>query len=261
MEVIVKNTYDEVGALAGNMIAEVVRRNPRCVLGLATGSTPLGTYKELIRLHKEEGLDFSQVVTFNLDEYVGLEPTHDQSYRYFMNQNLFNHINIRKENTHVPLGMADDIETMCAEYEIMIEEAGGIDVQLLGIGGNGHIAFNEPGSSLASRTRVKTLDERTIKDNARFFKKLEEVPRYAVTMGIGTILEAREIILLANKANKADAVAALVQGPVAASCPASACQLHPHVTVIVDKDAAGKLNRQFPSEPAKMPKVVKKGKK
>ncbi|MHC4713852.1 MAG: glucosamine-6-phosphate deaminase, partial [Planctomycetota bacterium] len=193
MEVIVKGTYEEMSRLAAQMIADLVRRKPRCVIGLATGSTPVGTYTELIRMHKEEELDFSQVVTFNLDEYVGVPENHDQSYRYFMNDNLFNHINIRKENTYVPEGMAKDIPAACGLYEERICLHGGIDIQVLGIGGNGHIAFNEPGSSLASRTRVKTLDESTREANSRFFKSIDEVPKYAVTMGIGTIMESRQV--------------------------------------------------------------------
>ena len=256
MEVIVKKTYEDMSKLAASMIAEEIHYNPRCVLGLATGSTPLGTYKELIRLHKKEKLDFSQVVTFNLDEYVGLKPTHNQSYRCFMNQNLFKGINIRIENTFVPDGMAGNIEAMCSWYEDMIEIHGGIDVQLLGIGGNGHIAFNEPGSSIGGRTRVKTLDAKTIRDNARFFRKLSDVPRYAITMGVGTVLDARQLILLANAESKADAVAAAVEGPLSANCPASAIQLHPMVTVILDKAAAGKLQRKYSSRPAKLPRKL-----
>jgi len=251
MEVVVKENYEEMSKLAAQLIAEVVRKKPRSVLGLATGSTPVGTYKELIRMHKEEGLDFSQVVTFNLDEYVGLPPTHPESYRYFMNENLFNHINIRKENTFVPEGMAKDIPAFCKWYEEKIKEIGGIDIQLLGIGANGHIAFNEPGSSLGSRTRIKTLTEKTRKDNSRFFNNdINQVPKYAITMGIGTILEARRIILLANKANKADAVAAAVEGPITAQVPASALQLHPNVIFIVDKEAASKLKGEYPDKPA-----------
>ena len=249
MEVIVKNTYEEMSTLSAQMIAELIRKKPNCILGLATGSTPVGTYKELIRLHKNEGLDFSKVMTFNLDEYVGLSPDHDQSYRTFMNDNLFNHINIKKSNTHVPDGMASDIPKACAEYEKRIKRAGGLDIQLLGIGGNGHIAFNEPGSSLGSRTRVKTLDEKTRQDNARFFKSLDEVPRYAVTMGIGTIMEARQLILLANKESKADAIARTVEGPITAMVPATIVQLHPKATIITDKAAASKLTREYPEEP------------
>ena len=250
MEVIVKNNYEEMSTLAAEMIATLIRKKPNCVLGLATGSTPVGTYKELIRLHKNEGLDFSKVTTFNLDEYVGLSPDHDQSYRTFMNTNLFNHINIKKQNTNVPDGMADDIPAACEAYERKIKKAGGIDIQLLGIGGNGHIAFNEPGSSLGSRTRVKTLDERTRQDNARFFKSLDEVPQYAVTMGIGTIMDARQLILLANKDNKADAILMTVEGPITAMVPATIVQLHPKATIITDKAAASKLTREYPEEPS-----------
>jgi glucosamine-6-phosphate deaminase len=252
MEVIVKETYEQMSALAAQMIAELVRKKPRCVLGLTTGSTPVGTYQELARMHKEEGLDFSQVVTFNLDEYVGLKPTHDQSYRYFMNDNLFDHINIRKENTNVPDGMTGDITGGCALYEEKIFEAGGIDIQVLGIGGNGHIAFNEPGSSLASRTRVKTLTGETIQDNSRFFDTIDDVPKYAVTMGIGTIMEARRIIILANKKSKAPGVAAAVEGPVTAMCPASVLQMHPAVTAITDKAAASMLKGTYPAEPQRL---------
>jgi len=254
MEVIVKNNYEEMSKLAAEMIAKIVRSKPNVVLGLATGSTPIGTYKELIRMHKEEGLDFSKITTFNLDEYVNLQPTHDQSYRYFMNDNLFNHINIDKKKTHVPDGMAKDIPAFCKWYEDQMLKAGGIDVQLLGIGGNGHIAFNEPGSSLGSRTRVKTLDEKTIKDNARFFKSMDEVPKYAITMGIGTIMEARMLILLANKENKADAISKTVEGPITAMVPATIVQLHPKATIITDKAAASKLTREYNEEPSVLKK-------
>jgi glucosamine-6-phosphate deaminase len=250
MEVIVKNTYEEMSRLAAEMIAKVVRSKPNAVLGLATGSTPVGTYKELIKMNQKEGLDFSQVTTFNLDEYVGIAPTHDQSYRYFMNDNLFNHINIDKKKTHVPDGMAKDIPAFCKWYEDQILKAGGVDVQLLGIGGNGHIAFNEPGSSLGSRTRVKTLDDKTRQDNARFFKSINEVPKYAITMGIGTIMDARTLILLANKENKAEAIAKTVEGPITAMVPASVVQLHPKAVIITDKAAASKLTREYPAEPS-----------
>jgi glucosamine-6-phosphate deaminase len=256
MEVVIKQDYNEMSKLAAEMIAELVRSRPRCVLGLATGSTPVGTYKELIRMHKDEGLDFSKVTTFNLDEYVGLPPEHDQSYHYFMADNLFNHINVNKKNVHVPDGIAKDIPAFCRWYEEQIVKAGGIDIQLLGIGGNGHIAFNEPGSSLGSRTRTKTLDDRTIEDNARFFTSKEEVPRYAITMGIGTIMEARQLILLANKDNKADAIAKTVEGPITAMVPATIVQLHPKATIITDKAAASKLTREYPAEPRVLKNVV-----
>ncbi|HUW57347.1 MAG TPA: glucosamine-6-phosphate deaminase [Planctomycetota bacterium] len=258
MEVIVKKDYEQMSRLAAQMIADVVRENPRCVLGLATGSTPLGTYKELIRMHKKEGLDFSQAASFNLDEYVGVKPTHKQSYWYFMYHNLFRHINIPLENVHVPDGTAADVEAHCAWYDDEIERWGGIDIQILGIGGNGHIAFNEPGTAVFSRTNWVALDKRTIEDNARFFKRKSDVPRFAITMGIGTILEARRVVLLANKASKAEAIAATVEGPITAIVPASALQLHPNCTIITDRAAAGKLKRKYGSTPRKLPKVRKK---
>ena len=249
MEVVIKENAEAIARLAAELIADVVRRKPRCVLGLATGSTPLSTYKELIRLHGQEGVDFSRVTTFNLDEYVGLSPEHDQSYHSFMWQNLFKHLNINPKNVHVPDGMAKDIPAFCRWYEEQIAKAGGIDLQLLGIGSNGHIAFNEPGSSLGSRTRVKTLDERTRADNARFFKSMDEVPRYAITMGIGTIMDARQLVLLANGAGKAEAIARTCEGPITAMVPATVVQLHPKAVILVDKAAASKLTREYPAEP------------
>ncbi len=203
MRVIVERDREGVSRRAALVVATLVRRRPTCVLGLATGSTPLGMYAELIRLHREEGLDFSRVVTFNLDEYVGLSGSHPQSYRYFMQQNLFDHINIDPRDTHVPDGRALDFEAYCEQYERMIAEEGGIDLQVLGIGSDGHIAFNEPGSSLGSRTRLKTLTEETVRDNARFFGSEKEVPRLAITMGVGTILESRQCLLLAAGDSKA----------------------------------------------------------
>ena len=250
MEVVIKQTPEEVGKLAADIIAETVRRKPRAVLGLATGSTPLGTYKELVRMHREKGLDFSQVVTFNLDEYIGLPKDNDQSYHYFMWENLFKHINVLEANVHIPQGMAEDIQQHCIEYEEEIFDHGGLDIQLLGIGSNGHIAFNEPGSSLGSRTRIKTLGEETRQDNARFFSSIDEVPRYSITMGIGTILEAERLLLLATGKNKAEAVQKTVEGPITATVPASAIQLHPNTTVIADKDSAGKLSRKYLDSPA-----------
>ena len=211
MLVVIKKDYEDVSREAAKLIAELIHKKPNCVLGFATGSTPLGIYKELIRLHKEEGLDFSKVTTFNLDEYVGVPPEHDQSYHYFMWENLFKHINVDKRFVHIPHGMASDVEEFCEWYEKRINEVGGIDLQLLGIGANGHIAFNEPGSSLGSRTRIKTLDELTKRDNARFFEDHEQVPKYAITMGVGTIMDARHLLLLANGSNKADAIQATVE--------------------------------------------------
>ncbi len=241
MLVIVKDNYDLMSREAAKIVADRLRRKPNLVLGLATGSTPLGLYKELIRMHREEGLDFSKVTTFNLDEYVGIPPTHDQSYHYFMWENFLKHVNIDRRYIHIPMGMAKDIDAFCTWYEERIRECGGIDLQVLGIGANGHIAFNEPGSSLGSRTRIKTLTGTTRMDNARFFKDPAEVPKYAITMGVGTIMDAREILLLANKPGKADAIKAAVEGPITAMCPASIIQLHQKAFVIVDKDASSRL--------------------
>jgi glucosamine-6-phosphate deaminase len=241
MEVIITEDHDQMSKIAADHIEAQIQAKPNAVLGLATGGTPVGAYKELIRRHREGKLDFSKVVTFNLDEYVGLPTTHDQSYHHFMHENLFNHVNISPGNVHVPSGMATDHEAHCRWYEEEIDKAGGIDLQLLGIGADGHIAFNEPGSSLGSRTRLKTLTEQTIEDNARFFDKKEDVPRFAITMGVGTILEARKILLIANGEKKAETVADFIEGPVTAQVTASALQLHPDVIVVLDDPASSKL--------------------
>jgi len=243
MEVIIRETYDEMSQVAARMISDQLLRKPNSVLGLATGSTPIAVYRELVRLHREEGLDFSQIKTFNLDEYLGLAPTHPQSYRYFMNNHLFDHVNIPRGNIRFPYGHAHAVETFCEWYEAEIERCGGIDIQLLGVGTDGHIAFNEPGSSLGSRTRLKTLTEQTVRDNARFFDDIDQVPRFAITMGVGTILESKKICVLASGMGKADIVAQAIEGPVTASVTASALQLHRDVVVIVDADAACKLAR------------------
>jgi glucosamine-6-phosphate deaminase len=244
MRVIIVKDYDEMSKEAAKIIAKQIRQKPDSVIGFATGGTPVGTYKELIRMHKEEGLDFSKITTFNLDEYYGLGPDHPQSYYYYMFENLFNHVNVDPKKIHIPDGLAKDVKAFCEEYEEKIKKAGGIDLQILGIGRDGHIAFNEPGSSLASRTRLVALAEETIKDNARFFEKEEDVPRYAISMGVGTILEAKKLLLLANGESKADAVAAFIEGPVTSQITSSALQLHPDVTVIIDEAAASKLKRK-----------------
>ena len=241
MEVMIHDSYESLSTAAAEVVADIINNKPNAVLGLATGSTPLGVYKELIRMHKDDGLDFSHVRTFNLDEYVGLPPDHEQSYHYFMHENLFRHINVDPQNIHIPSGTTSNYQAFCDWYEQRIEDCGGIDVQLLGIGSDGHIAFNEPGSSLGSRTRIKTLAEPTIKDNARFFDKLEDVPIYSITMGVGTILEADSLILLANGAGKAEAVANAIEGPVSCMCTASALQLHPDSMLFIDGEAAGEL--------------------
>lgn len=246
MRVIVVKDKAELGRRAADIIVDEMQRHNNPVLGLATGSTPIPLYKDLIRRHKEQGLDFSTTISFNLDEYVGLAPTHDQSYRYFMNTELFDHVNINKKNTFVPSGefLKDDMEAIqsfCDRYEEMIDDIGGIDIQVLGIGGNGHIGFNEPGSSLGSLTRIKTLTDKTRQDNARFFDNIDDVPKHAITMGIGTILKARKVLLLANGQSKAQAVADSLEGPVSSMCPASALQLHRFATYVIDEAAAGRL--------------------
>jgi len=244
MRVIIEPDGAGVARRAAEIVARLVRRKPRCVLGLATGSTPRGTYDELIRMHRQEGLDFSQVVTFNLDEYVGLGADHPQSYRHFMQRSLFDHVNLHPGNTHIPDGMAVDFDAFCADYERRIKEVGGVDLQILGIGTDGHIAFNEPGSSLGSRTRLKTLTRETIRDNARYFGREDLVPRLAVTVGVGTILESRRCMLLALGASKAQAIHQAIEGPVTAQVTASALQLHREVIVLVDEAAAGQLQRR-----------------
>ena len=241
MEVMIYPTYDEMSRAAAQAVANVLYSKPNAVLGMATGSTPLGVYQELVRMHKEEGLDFSQVTTFNLDEYVGLNPQHDQSYHYFMHENFFKHVNIPPQSVYIPSGTTNNYRSFCEWYEQRIRECGGIDIQILGIGSDGHIAFNEPGSSLMSRTRLKTLAKTTIDDNARFFEKREDVPIYAITMGVGTILEARQCVLLANGKKKATAIAEAVEGPVTAMITASALHLHPATLVYLDNDAASEL--------------------
>jgi len=244
MRVIVEKDADSVARRGARFVTEIIRRRPTCVLGLATGGTVVSLYNELIRLHREEGLDFSRVASFNLDEYVGLDPTHPQSYRHFMQEHFFDHVNIDVRNTHVPDGRALDFDAHCEQYERLIRDEGGIDLQLLGIGSDGHIAFNEPGSSLGSRTRLKTLTPETIRDNARFFGSEADVPRCAITMGVGTILESRRCLLLACGAAKAQAIAATIEGPVTAQITASALQLHRDVVCVIDEEAASALVRR-----------------
>jgi glucosamine-6-phosphate deaminase len=243
MRVVIERDYDAMSKRAAEMVADTVRRKPDCVLGLATGSTPIGLYNELARMSHEEGLDFSRVTTFNLDEYYGLGPEHDQSYRYFMEKNLFEKLKARPKKTHVPDGLAQDPEAYCEQYEKMIRDAGGIELQVLGIGRDGHIGFNEPSSSLGSRTRLKTLTEETIADNARFFSSEEEVPKFAITMGVATIFEARRCLLMANGVKKAKVVREAIEGPITSQVTASALQLHRDTIVVLDEDAACELER------------------
>ncbi len=242
MEIIIQKDAQSGSRAAARVVARTIREKPEAVLGLATGSTPLLLYKELIRLHREEGLDFSGITTFNLDEYVGLPADHPQSYHRFMHENLFSHINIKPKNIHIPDGMTKDIPAYCAAYEKAIVKAGGIDIQILGIGSDGHVGFNEPTSSFASRTRIKTLTRQTVTDNARFFGGDEShVPHHCITMGIGTIMEARMNLLLAFGENKAAAVAAMAEGPVAAVMPASILQHHACAKIFIDEAAAADL--------------------
>ena len=239
MEIIIQPTPEAATAIAARLIARLLKEKPDAVLGLATGSTPLPLYRALVDMQ----LDWSRVRTFNLDEYLGLAPEHPQSYHHFMWENLFRHVNIRPENVHIPDGLAADVPAFCADYEARIRAVGGIDLQLLGIGSDGHIGFNEPSSSLASRTRIKTLTQRTRADNARFFASADEVPSHVITMGIGTIMEARTNLLLAFGAKKAQALAEAAEGPVTAMNPASALQLHRTTIFCIDEPAASALKR------------------
>ncbi|MGM0714031.1 glucosamine-6-phosphate deaminase [Brevibacillus parabrevis] len=241
MKLVIVKDYQEMSRKAAELLASEVKQHPQTVLGLATGGTPVGMYRELIKLHEDEGIDFSQAQSFNLDEYVGLSSAHPQSYRAYMQENLFRHINLPADKTHVPTGDAADLDKECARYEEAIREAGGIDIQVLGIGNNGHIGFNEPGSSAESTTRVVQLTESTIEANARYFASVEEVPTQAVSMGIKTILGAKKVVLLASGEAKAQAVRLMVEGEPTADVPASLLQLHPDVTVIVDEAAASQL--------------------
>ncbi len=243
MKIIIEKDYDGLSKKTAEIIKEEINRKPNLILGLATGSTPVGTYEELIKMHKEENLDFSKVTTFNLDEYIGLSPEHPNSYHIYMEENLFNHINIEKENTHVPNGEAEDIEEYCKNYDKGIEELGGIDLQILGIGENGHIAFNEPAEELTLGTHVTGLTESTINANSRFFDSIEEVPKTAITMGLGSIMKAKKIILLASGKNKAQVIKELLKEEyTTTSIPATMLLLHPDVTVILDEEAASKHN-------------------
>ena len=242
MKVVIVDNPAEVARYGAGIFREQLQKQPASVFGLATGSTPVSLYRELIGSNQQGEISFQHVRTFNLDEYMGLPPDHSQSYRNFMNREFFDHIDIDPDNTHVPPGDAADPIRACEEYEQAISVSGGIDIQLLGIGRNGHIGFNEPTSCLNSRTRVKTLTRETIADNARFFREGEKQPHLSITMGIGTIMEARLVILLATGEGKAEAVKAMVEGPVSAWCPASALQLHRSTVVIIDECAASRLS-------------------
>jgi glucosamine-6-phosphate deaminase len=241
MTFIIEENHAASSKKAAGIIAEQVKNAPKSVLGLATGSTPIETYKELIRLHKAGELDFSQVTTFNLDEYYPIKKSNDQSYDYFMKSNLFNEINVPAENIFIPNGEAADYKAECTDYDKLLESYGGTDIQLLGIGNNGHIGFNEPDEVFTAPTHHVELDSSTIKANARFFESENEVPKHALTMGMRAIMTAKKILLIASGTGKAEIVRDSFFGPVTPKVPASLLQLHPNVTVVLDKEAAAKL--------------------
>ena len=241
MRIYLTEDYDAMSRRAANLISAEVIRKPDCVLGLATGSTPVGTYKQLAVWNQRGDFSFKEVRSVNLDEYKGLAPTHDQSYRYFMQDNLFNHIDIDVKNTNVPDGLAADPAAECARYDELVRSLGYADLQLLGLGRNGHIGFNEPCDHFVKETHVVDLTQSTIDANARFFASADDVPRQALTMGMGCIMAAKRVRLVANGEGKADAIYKMVCGPITPECPASILQLHPDVTVVVDEAAAAKL--------------------
>ena len=241
MKLIKTANYDEMSRKAANIIAAQMILKPNSVLGLATGSSPIGTYKELVKMNQAGDIDFSDITTVNLDEYRGLPRDNDQSYYYFMNDNLFNHVNIDKARTHVPNGMVEDSEVECGNYEALIKEVGGVDLQLLGLGHNGHIGFNEPSEEFDKVTHCVDLQESTIEANKRFFASIDDVPRQAYTMGIGTIMAAKKILVVVSGKDKAEIVKKAFTGPVTPHVPASILQMHPDVTVVCDAEAYGEL--------------------
>ena len=248
MQLIITEDYEEMCVKAARLFAAEITLKPDCVLGLATGSTPVGMYNELIARYAEGKLDFSRVRTVNLDAYAGLPGTHPQSYRYFMDHHLFDHVNIDKLSTYLPDGTAADPEAECARYERQIESLGRVDIQLLGIGLNGHIGFNEPGDSFPAATHVTDLAASTIRANARFFRSIDEVPTRALTMGIGTILKAKKIVLLTSGAAKAETLYQTMYGPVTPQLPASILQFHPDVVVFADEEAASVVRERVFAE-------------
>lgn len=243
MEVIIRDTQDDAALLTASLIAKELRANPHLVLGLATGRTMARVYAHLVRMHDAGNLDFSKATTFNLDEYAGIPPGAPGSYRQYMTEHLFQRVNLDPRRTYLPNGMADDIETECRQYEARIQNCGGIDLQLLGIGRSGHIGFNEPLSALRSRTRGKVLTPQTLEQNRGLFEDPAQMPRRAITMGVGTILDARRCILLATGKEKAEIIAKAVEGPMTAMISATALQWHPRCTVIVDQEAAACLEQ------------------
>ena len=241
MRIIRTANYEEMSQQAANIIASQIILKPDCILGLATGSTPEGLYANLVEKNKCGDIDFSKVTTVNLDEYVGLSTDHEQSYRYFMNHNLFNHVNIDATRTFLPNGMAEDIDAECKRYDAMLAQLGGADIQLLGIGHNGHVAFNEPDDAFEPATHKVALSQSTIEANSRFFDSMDAVPKFAVTMGIGGIMSAKTLLLVASGKDKAEAVKAAVTGPVTPQVPASILQFHPNAIIVADEDALSLL--------------------
>ena len=244
MKILICKDYNEMSLVASNLLAKEIIDKPNTTLGLATGSTPVGLYKNLIEMNKNNIIDFSQVKTFNLDEYFGLDKSDTQSYYHFMRDNLFNHININAQNTHIPSGVAQDIEAECQRYDKLIEDSGGIDIQILGIGSNAHIAFNEPSDTFKMGTYLVDLTESTINANSRFFDSIDKVPTKAVTIGVGSIFKAKKIILLASGKNKAEAIYNTVFGDINPNVPSSILKLHPDVTLVLDKDSSKLINNQ-----------------
>lgn len=238
MKLIITKNYEELSRVAADEFSKVLKDKPTAILGLATGGSPVGMYKELIKMYNNGELDFSKCSSINLDEYVGLNPEHEQSYRNFMNTNLFNHVNIDKARTFVPNGLAENLQEECESYDRKIKELGGIDVQLLGIGNNGHIAFNEPDDELSAGTHIITLTENTIEANARFFDSMDQVPKRALTMGLGGIMKAKKIILIASGEGKAPVIKELLSGKITTDNPATMLQMHRDVTIIMDEAAA-----------------------
>lgn len=246
MKIISANDYNDMSRKAANIISAQVILYPDSVLGLATGSTPLGVYRQLVDWYRKGDIDFSRVHSVNLDEYVGLAPEHPQSYHYYMNENFFRHINIKPENTNVPNGLAEDIDAECARYDKLIADLGGIDLQLLGIGHTGHIGFNEPDQDFDKMTHKVKLNQKTIEANSRFFNSEDDVPKYAITMGIKAIMQAKKILLVANGEGKAEILDRALFGPVAPAVPASILQLHPDVTVVADEAALSVIRKNHP---------------
>ena len=238
MEILIRETPEAGAKVGANVVRKILQDKDKPVFGLATGGTPLRTYKEIIRMNQSGEISFRNCTTFNLDEYGGLSPENKHSYHYYMMSIFFEHTDIDKMKVHLPDGCEEDLRELCRKHENLINDEGGVDLQVLGIGANGHIGFNEPTGSFASRTWVKILSKQTIQDNSIYFDKMEEVPRHVVTMGIATIMESRHCLLMANGAKKADAIRNMIEGPVSASCPASILQMHPRVPIILDEEAS-----------------------